>query len=91
MSKTTDLVEDIQSLSRYREVSCPRCGEQLRVYTLTIYASCPKCGEERKYRSFGATGTETEDVIDAVLAWIGTGETFKAAMRRHNEIVAEAD
>ncbi len=91
MSELGDLVEEIRSLSHFRDVTCPRCGEQFRVYTLRIYAQCPKCGEERKYRSFGATGTETEDVVDAVLAWIGTGETFKEAMRRHSEIVAEVD
>ncbi len=56
---------------------------------MELYAKCPKCGTNHKCRGFGAAGTEIQDVIDAVLAWAGSGDAWEAVVRRHAEILHE--
>ena len=47
---------------------------------MIIQDKCQKCGQEGKLRGYGSIGTETEDIIDAVLDWLGKDEEFKDAL-----------
>lgn len=82
----TDVLEDIESLPHYREYVCPRCGHDNEEYVLIIQANCEKCDLRVKLRGFASIGTEIEDVIDAVLAWIGQDDEFELAMVRKQVI-----
>jgi DNA-directed RNA polymerase subunit RPC12/RpoP len=78
----SDVISHIEGLPRYREYVCPTCGHNQRAYALVIQANCEECGARVKLRGYAAVGSEVEDVIDAVLAWLGDGEDFKLAMER---------
>jgi len=56
------------------------CGHKQLVYILEIQENCEKCNTRYKFRGFESLGSELEDVIDAVLVWLGTGNDFAAAM-----------
>jgi hypothetical protein len=75
-----DCIEDIKKLSHYREYICSNCGYKQTVYILIIQKDCEKCGEQGKLRRYESIGAETEDIIDAVLDWLGKGKEFKDAM-----------
>jgi predicted RNA-binding Zn-ribbon protein involved in translation (DUF1610 family) len=85
----TDIISEIERLPHFRAMKCTGCSVEIQVHALQIYADCPKCGLRHKCRGFAATGSETQDVIDAVLAWAGKGESFEAVMRRRQEILAD--
>jgi ribosomal protein S27E len=78
----SELIEDIQNLPRYREVTCHECSHQQKVHTLVIQLQCNNCGTTLKLRGYAAIGSEIEDVVDAVLAWLGLGDDFDRAMER---------
>jgi hypothetical protein len=82
----TDVLEDIEKLPHYREFVCRRCGHKQNIYILTIQTDCEKCKTRSKLRRYAAIGSEIEDVIDAVLAWMGDGDDFAQAMGRKKEI-----
>ena len=67
-------------------IECSNCKGKFRVHVLEIKGKCPNCGTISKYRGYASIGTEIQDVIDAVLEWMGEGETFAAAMARYHEI-----
>lgn len=87
----TEVIEDIEDLPRYREYTCRQCGHKQRVHSLVIQADCEKCGGRSKLRGHASIGSEVEDVIDAVLAWLGEGEEFELAMERKRVIDSSPD
>ena len=48
---------------------------------LVIHGKCEQCSTEFKFRGIAPIGSEVEDVIDAVLEWLGTGNELEDAMR----------
>jgi ribosomal protein L37AE/L43A len=80
------VIEEIESLKHFRNICCPECGHQHRVHILQIGLICSKCKKSMKLRGFASIGSEIQDVIDAVLEWIGEGEQFNAVMKRYEEI-----
>jgi predicted RNA-binding Zn-ribbon protein involved in translation (DUF1610 family) len=86
-----ELIAEIEKLRHFRTFPCPACGASVRVHALQFYSHCPQCGEQRKWRSFGACGTELQDIIDAVLIWAGEGESFDAVMDRRAQILEDVD
>ena len=91
MNTVADIISEIEQLPHVHTLKCKDCSTEIRVHALQIYAVCPKCGLRHKCRSFGAVGTELEDVIDAVLTWAGEGESFDAVMKRRQEILDDDD
>jgi len=87
----TDIITDIRHLPHFHTMKCSGCSTEIRVHALQIYADCPQCGLRHKCRGFAAAGSETQDVIDAVLVWAGQGESFDAVMKRRQEILADDD
>jgi ribosomal protein S27E len=79
-------IEDIQNLPHYYEFTCSKCEHRQKVYALQIHDKCEQCGTEYKFRGVVPIGTEIEDVIDAVLAWLGKGGEFEDAMKRKQVI-----
>lgn len=77
----SETIEDIQNLPHYREYTCRVCGHKQKVYILLIQNECEKCGARSKLRRYAAIGSEAEDVIDAVLEWLGKGNEFEDAMK----------
>jgi transcription elongation factor Elf1 len=86
-----DVIEGIEQLPHYREFTCRQCGHKQKVYSLFIHTHCEKCGVRVKLRGYAAIGSEIEDVIDTVLAWLGEGEEFKLAMERKRVIDSSPD
>lgn len=82
----TSVIEEIENLPHYREYVCKRCGHPQQVYSLTIQTSCNKCGLQTKLRGYGSIGSEVEDVIDAVLGWLGKDKEFELALERKSII-----
>jgi len=80
------IIDDIQKLPHYREYICPKCGHKQKVYTLVIHGKCEQCETRYKFRAIAPIGSEVEDVIDAVLDWIGGGVEFEDAMKRKHII-----
>jgi hypothetical protein len=89
MTHIAPIISEIERLPHFRTIKCRDCSAAIRHHALQIYAQCPQCGVQHKCRSFGAVGTEVEDVIDAVLAWAGDGESFDAVMKRRRAILAD--
>src|SRR3972149_10897715 len=87
----TDVIKDIENLSHYREYICSQCGQKQKIYILRIHAGCEKCGARSKLRGFASIGSEIEDVIDAVLAWLGNGVDRESAMQRKGIIDSELE
>lgn len=82
----TRVISDIEQLPHFREVECKQCGSSLVVHALQINAVCDGCGVKMKLRGYAAIGSEVQDVIDAVLKWMGTGSAYEATMKRHKAI-----
>ena len=74
-------IEEINNLPHYREFTCNNCGHTQKVYVLVIHGKCEQCAVEYKFRGIGPIGSEIEDVIDAVLEWLGQGAEFDDAMK----------
>ncbi len=89
MSTVTNIISELEQLPHFHTFKCKDCSTEIRVHALQIYAVCPKCGLRHKCRSYGAVGTELEDIIDAVLIWAGKGESFEAVMKRRQEILED--
>jgi ribosomal protein L37AE/L43A len=81
-----EVIKEIESLKHFRDICCPECGHQHRVHILQIVLICSKCKKKMKLRGLASIGSEIQDVIDAVLEWIGEGEQFEAVMKRYEEI-----
>ncbi len=79
-----DLIRQIHKLPRRRETTCLDCKTTHSYLTLDTYVKCPECGRQTKTRSFGGYN-EPQDVIEAVLAWLGEGPAFDELIRRRNE------
>ena len=60
------------------------------MYSLTVQSHCEGCKAPVKLRRYTAAA-EIEDVIDAVLFWMGEGEEFKLAMERKRLIDSSDD
>ena len=80
------LIDKIKKLPHERIFVCPKCGWHGAASILSIYTDCPQCSTRLKLRGYGAIGDEVEDVVDAVLAWMGSGTTMDAAMNRKEEL-----
>jgi hypothetical protein len=80
-----DVIQEIKELPRWNSTQCS-CGNVLRTCSLQINSICSKCGAEEKQRAFGSLGTETQDLIDTMLEWAGTGEGLESLLKRHSEI-----
>jgi hypothetical protein len=80
------VLDEIGALPHFRTLVCATCGSEARYHVLQFYAICPECQQQHKVRAFGGIGTEIQDVIDAVLAWAGEGETYEAVLARYREI-----
>ncbi len=78
----TNVIEDIQKLPHFRDFTCNQCGNKQKVYSLSLNIECKNCKAQSKSRGYASIGSEVEDVIDAVLEWLGTGEEFLLAMER---------
>lgn len=85
-----EIIEQIENLPHYREYVCSRCGYKQQVYVLTVHSHCKRCDTPVKLRCYAAT-PELEDVIDAVLKWLGEGVEFEQAMERKRLIDSEED
>lgn len=81
-----DIIEEINKLPHYRVYKCHNCGHEQKAYILDIYGICEVCGRKSKLRGFSSIGAETEDVIEAVLHWIGSNKEFDLAMKRKGVI-----
>ena len=79
-----DLIRQIHKLPRTRETNCLDCGTTFSFLTLDTYIKCPNCSRQTKTRSFGAYN-EPQEIIEAVLAWLGDGLAFDELIRRRNE------
>lgn len=79
-----EIINEIQKLPHYREFTCSKCGKKQQVFMLIIHGECVQCGTNYKYRGIAPIGSEVEDVIDAVLEWIGKGDDFDEAMKWKN-------
>lgn len=77
----TKTIEDLRGLPHYREYVCSKCGHKQKTYILLIQRECEKCGTRSKLRRYAAVGAEVEDVVDAVLDWLGKGSEFEQAMK----------
>lgn len=86
----SEIIEDINRLPRFREVVCTKCGYKQKVHSLTMQTNCEDCGTLLKLRGYAAMGSEIEDVIDAVLLWLGQGDEFSLAMER-KRVLDEAE
>ena len=82
----TEVIYNIEKLPHYREYTCKKCGGKQKVYILEVYAICENCNAKSKMRGFASIGSEVEDVIDAMLGWIGDGEKLNKAMERKKVI-----
>lgn len=82
----TQTIEDIQDLPHYREYTCHNCGHKQNAFVLLIQRECEQCGTRSKLRRYASVGTEIEDVVDAVLEWLGQGTEFEDAMKRKRVI-----
>lgn len=73
----------IRAEPKTRPVTCRSCKTTRAVPALTVYDDCPSCGRRTKLRSYGAMGTEREDVLDAAREWLGVRkiETERDALR----------
>jgi len=91
MTDIARIITEIEKLPHFSTFKCNDCSAEVRVHALQIYATCPQCGAQRKCRASGAVGTEIQDVIDAVLAWAGQGESFDAVMKQRQKILADED
>ena len=76
----------IEKLSHERMFVCSKCGHHSTASILSMYADCPQCSTRLKLRGHAAIGDEVEDVVDAVLRWMGSGRAMEAAMRRKEEL-----
>ena len=81
------LLEQIESFPTSRAVS--HCGQTFQVSPFQIYADCPHCGNRVKVRAFSA-GIETEDVFDAIFAWLSRPGAMDLA-RERMKVLAEND
>jgi hypothetical protein len=87
----SNVIDDIVELPHTRAWMCDACGSENKAYVLDVYAACGKCERKAKMRGYAAIGGEVEDVVDAVLAWMGTGADFDNAMLRKSAIDSLAD
>lgn len=85
------LIDTINKLSHERAFVCPQCGRPGVAGILSMYADCAQCSTRVKLRGYSAVGGEVEDVVDAVLRWMGSGATMDAAMKRKREIDLDSD
>lgn len=76
----TQIIKKIEELPHYREYKCNKCGHIQKIFILAIQTECQKCGTRSKMRRYSAIGSEIEDVLDAVLVWMGTGKEFDDVM-----------
>jgi len=81
-----DTIKAIKQAKQFKNVKCSECNECFEVHALQINATCPKCDFNLKNRGFAAIGGEIEDVIDAVLEWMGTGKGYEETMKRYQII-----
>ena len=75
------VIDKIQGLPHYREYICTKCGHKQKIYILVIHGTCEQCGTAYKFRGIEPIGSEIEDVIDAVLEWMGQGKELEDAMK----------
>jgi hypothetical protein len=87
----TEVINDIEHLPHYREFTCRKCGKRQEVFVLLIQAKCENCGTITKLRGYASIGSETEDVIDAALKWLGKDKEFDLAMERKKLIDLESE
>lgn len=86
----TDLIDEIENLPHYREYTCKVCGARQKVFILTFQTACTQCGAISWQRS-RTKRHEIEDLIDAVLEWIGSDEILALALQRKREIDEKDD
>ena len=86
-----EIINEIHRLEHFHTLACSKCQQLIRYHVLQISATCPACATQHKVRSLGGISTEIQDVIDAVLEWAGEGESFKAVMKRRDEIRSDKD
>ena len=79
-----DTIREIHKLPRTRNTKCLDCGTSFSYLTLDTYVKCPNCSRQTKVRSFGGY-SEPQEIIEAVLAWLGDGQEVEELMRRRNE------
>src|SRR5262245_61379173 len=83
------VIEKIENLPHERTFVCTNCGQRGTASILSIHVNCERCSKRLKLRGYGSIGIEIEDVVDAVLEWMGTGARLEAVMRRKLEIDRE--
>jgi hypothetical protein len=82
------MIEEIEKLPVEREVV--HCGATFMASPFAFYGVCPICGSKIKLRSFGAV-TETQDVFDAVFAWMNKPGALHMAEERRKELLEDAE
>jgi hypothetical protein len=85
------VIEKIQKLPHDRIWMCRKCGQRNTASVLAIDVDCERCSTKHKLRGDAAIGTEVEDVIDAVLEWMGTGARLEVVMKRKSAIDREVE
>jgi len=82
----SNVIEMIEKLPHERQVLCRKCGAKSEVSSLAINQNCPHCSNPMKLRGYASIGSEVEDVIDAVLKWMGSGKRLEAVLKRKEEL-----
>lgn len=82
------MIEEIEKLPVEREVV--HCGTTFTVSPFAFYGICPTCGSKIKMRSFGEV-SETQDIFDAVFAWMNKPGALQMADERREKLLEDAE
>lgn len=85
----TNVIDKIVGLPHSRTVHCADCGASQIFPVLQVHGKCSQCNSSMRLRGHGAIGTEIEDVVDAVLEWMGDAHTLQVVLDYQKEIVRE--
>lgn len=95
MNNYWEIVDIIKSklehLDPFPEFNWLGCGKSVRHHILDFYAVCPNCNLKTKVWILGVKGSEIQEVIEAVLEWMGAGKNFEAVLKRHSIIQKEIE
>ena len=83
-----DVMDDIRALPAFSSVTCPGCKSPCETFALETPVRCPDCGTEWANRGYAGIGSEIQDVIDQVLAWLSDDRSLQEALRRRKVVLS---